>query len=452
MDSQYRLFAQTRPAKLFFIAAIPGAISMLASSLYQTLDGMFVGQGLGSVAFAALNLAMPFVIINFAVADLIGVGSSVPISINLGQGNKDEANRIFSLSVLMILISAVALGGLLFLSAPLLMTLMGADGLFRDYAVLYLRVYALFSPLTTLTFALDNYLRICGKVKTSMGLNIAMSVTSAVLEMLFIFVFGWGIWSAALATCLGMTVVVVSALVPFALGRRALRFVRPRFSKAVVRRIIASGTPSFLNNIAGRLTSIVFNMMLVRMGGQDAVSTYGVLMYADGLVQPILYGTCDSLQPAIGYNWGAGLKSRARSIEKCCIAASLVISLTAATLIHTFPGLLASIFVDGGNLPLLEEATGALTLFSFAFLFRWISFSSQSFFLAIEMPIQATTISISTALVFPMIMLFALQGLGLTGIWLNFASVNALSAILSIILVASKWKTIMAKDTVVRRE
>ena len=105
-----------------------------------------------------------------------------------------------------------------------------------------------------------------------------------------------------------------------------------------------------------------------------------------------------------------------------------------------------------GNLPLLEEATGALTLFSFAFLFRWISFSSQSFFLAIEMPIQATTISISTALVFPMIMLFALQWLGLTGIWLNFASVNALSAILSIILVASKWKTIMAKDTVVRRE
>ena len=146
------------------------------------------------------------------------------------------------------------------------------------------------------------------------------------------------------------------------------------------------------------------------------------------------------------------MKSRVRSIEKCCIAASLVISLTAATLIHTFPGLLASIFVDGGNLPLLEEATGALTLFSFAFLFRWISFSSQSFFLAIEMPIQATTISISTALVFPMIMLFALQWLGLTGIWLNFASVNALSAILSIILVASKWKTIMAKDTVVRRE
>ena len=101
MTNSERLFSQTKPIKLFFLAAIPGAISMLASSLYQTLDGVLVGQGLGSTAFAAINLAMPFVIINFSVADLIGVGSSVPISINLGQGKEKEANEIFSSSVLL---------------------------------------------------------------------------------------------------------------------------------------------------------------------------------------------------------------------------------------------------------------------------------------------------------------------------------------------------------------
>ena len=449
---QHRLFAQTPPSRLFFLAALPGAVSMLASALYQTLEGVFVGQFLGDTAFAALNLAMPFVIINFALADLIGVGSSVPIAVDLGKGLKREADNIFTCACVLIFASGAATGALIYALAPAIMELMGAEGDFAALAVQYLRVYALCSPVTTMIFAADNYLRICGYIRGSMWLNILMSALAAALELFFLGVLDAGIWGAALGTCLSMIVCVCAALTPFVRGKALLRFTKPRFSRAMTRQIVACGSPNFLNNIAGRITSILMNLMLVRMGGQDAVSTYGVLMYADGLVQPILYGTCDSLQPAIGYNWGAGLKSRVRSIEKCCIAASLVISLTAATLIHTFPGLLASIFVDGGNLPLLEEATGALTLFSFAFLFRWISFSSQSFFLAIEMPIQATTISISTALVFPMIMLFALQGLGLTGIWLNFASVNALSAILSIILVASKWKTIMAKDTIVRRE
>ena len=92
---QNALFAKTPPGKLCLIAAIPGAIGMLASALYQLVDGILVGQVLGEAAFAAINLAMPFVIINFALADLIGVGSSVPISVRLGQGDKDAANNIF---------------------------------------------------------------------------------------------------------------------------------------------------------------------------------------------------------------------------------------------------------------------------------------------------------------------------------------------------------------------
>ena len=96
------LFSKTPPLKLFFIAAFPGAVSMLASALYQTLDGVFVGRFLGETAFAAINLAMPFVIINFALADLIGVGSSVPISVSLGKNRDKEANNIFTCACLMI--------------------------------------------------------------------------------------------------------------------------------------------------------------------------------------------------------------------------------------------------------------------------------------------------------------------------------------------------------------
>ena len=154
------LFSQTPPGRLFLTAALPGAVGMLASALYQLIDGILVGQVLGEAAFAAINLAMPFVIINFALADLIGVGSSVPIAMNLGKKKEEEANNIFSCACLMIFAAGVVIGALLYAGAPLLMRLMGAEGQLLSDAVSYLRVYALCSPLTTIVFAMDNYLRI----------------------------------------------------------------------------------------------------------------------------------------------------------------------------------------------------------------------------------------------------------------------------------------------------
>ena len=142
MDSP-TLFSQTPPVRLFFFAAIPGALSMLASSLYYTLDGVFVGQFIGAMAFAAINLAMPFVIINFSLADLIGVGASVPISIALGRGDKKEANNIFTCACLLIHALGILIGAALFAAAPLLIRFLGADGEFAAMAVEYLRVYAL---------------------------------------------------------------------------------------------------------------------------------------------------------------------------------------------------------------------------------------------------------------------------------------------------------------------
>lgn len=192
MDSP-TLFSQTPPIRLFFLAAIPGALSMLASSLYYTLDGIFVGQFIGATAFAAINLAMPFAIINFSLADLIGVGASVPISIALGRGERKEANNIFTCACLLIHALGVLIGAALFAAAPALIRLMGADGDFAAMAVQYLRVYALLSPLTTCMFAMDNFLRISGFIRGSLALNILMSVLCAGLELLFLGFFGWGV-------------------------------------------------------------------------------------------------------------------------------------------------------------------------------------------------------------------------------------------------------------------
>ena len=214
MDST-ALFSKTPPLKLFFFAAIPGAISMLASSLYQTIDGIFVGQFLGAAAFAAINLAMPFVIINFSIADLVGVGSAVPISVRLGKKQEQEANNIFTCACLLIVGAGVIIGLVLFAAAPLLLRLMGAEGEVAQLAVQYMRVYALCSPLTTIIYALDNYWRICGFIRGSMVLNITMSVLCGLFGFIFLGVFHWGIWASALASCTGMFICAVIALIPF---------------------------------------------------------------------------------------------------------------------------------------------------------------------------------------------------------------------------------------------
>ena len=433
MDSK-TLFAKTPPLKLFFIASIPGAVSMLASALYQLFDGIFVGQFLGGTPFAALNLAMPFVIINFALADLIGVGSSVPISICLGRKQDKEANNIFTCACLMIVGAGVVVGGILYAAAPLLIRLMGAEGDFAELAVQYLRVYAISSPVTTIVFAMDNFLRISGMIRGSMMLNIIMSVISAGLEFLFLGILGWGIWAAALATCSGMFIAVALALIPFLRGRATLHFCRPHFHTAMIRQIISCGSPNFLNNIAGRITSILLNAILVRLGGETAVSIYGVLMYVDGFIQPLMYGMCDSLQPAVGYNWGAGKNSRVRQIERCCFTASGVVSLASVVVIALVPSQIASLFMSDADAAAMATAVTALQLFSLTYITRWFSFATQSYMLAIEKPLPASIISVSTALLFPVLLIVLLWPLGLTGIWLNFAGTALLAAVLSLII------------------
>jgi len=213
-----------------------------------------------------------------------------------------------------------------------------------------------------------------------------------------------------------------------------LRFCRPRFTKVMIRRIITCGSPNFLNNIAGRITSILMNAILVRLGGETAVSVYGILMFADGFIQPLLYGMCDSLQPAVGYNWGAGKFSRVRSIEKCCFSASCIISLLAVAVLALFPDFITKLFMSQPDGDVMVMSVAALKLFCLTYITRWFSFATQSYMLAIEKPLPAALISVSTALIFPVVLIFILWPMGLTGIWLNFAGTSVMAAVLSFII------------------
>lgn len=433
MDTQ-SLYLHTKPSKLFFKAALPGAVSMLAAMLYSFFDGMFVGQILGETAFAAVNLAMPFVIINFSLADLVGVGSAVPISIHLGAGEEDEANNYFTVSCLLIVLTGILMGVAMYFGAAPLMGLMGAEGELKRLAAQYLQVYAICSPLTTITFAMDNYLRICGKIKGSMWLNVFMSVLTVLLEFVCLFVLKMGVWGAALASSVAMIVCAAIAFIPFARGRLQLHLRRPRFNTRIFRQILAAGSPNFLSNVAGRLTSIVMNAVLLYMGGQSAITLFGVMMYAGDIVQPLLYGICDSLQPAIGYNYGAGEMKRVKSIEKCVLIASATVSAAMVTLMFCIPDTLAALFLQPTETELLSRAATVIRLYSLTFVTRWFAFAIQSLFVALDRPVPATALSLGNALIFPLILIVALWPMGLNGLWLNAPLTSVLVTLLAGVL------------------
>ena len=442
------------PWRLFFVVALPGMISMFAMSIYSVFEGAFIGQTLGEGAFAAVNIAFPLVFINFSLADLVGVGASVPISIALGRKDHKTANNVFSCSLLMIVAAAVLMGIVMFFAAEPLCRMMGATGDLLETSMRYLRTFALCGPLTTLFFAMDNYLRISGYVKISMAINIGQNLLTVGLLALFLFVFRTDVVGSALAICTSMCIAAIVAMIPFLRGKTVLRFARPHFHLAMFKEILACGSPIFLSNIAGRVTSILMNISLMRIGlevlgeggGTTAVAAYGVLMYASDLCWPLLYGISDSLSPSIGYNWGAKNFGRVKRIALCGYIGTGAVGLVSTSIMFFGAPLVASVFVSAEDAVLLSLAEHGIRLFCFAYLFRWFGVMTQSFFSAIEKPVLATVMAVSIALVFPVICLGAFWNLGLDGLWINFLGTNVLAAILGAILLVFILRMIREKE------
>ncbi len=445
MQQSNQFFETAKPTRLFFTVAIPGLISMLAMSIYSVLEGIFIGQYLGESAFAAVNLAMPFVMINFSLADLIGVGSSVPISIALGRKDEKRANNYFTSSIIMIFLAGVLMGFLMYFGSPAMIKLMGAEGELARLAVRYVRVYALMSPVTTIVFAMDNYLRISGFVKTSMFLNVFMSCFTATLIFVFLGIGGMNVEGSSLATCISMSTCALAAFVPFLMKKTVLKFVSPRMSFKMIKEIVFCGAPVFLNNVAGRVASIVMNTVLLSMGGATAVAAFSVLMYAGSIVEPMLYGMSDSVQPAVGYNWGAKMLNRVRDITKCSFFACGVVSVVGAAAMLVFSRRVVGLFVKAQDVELFEMSVHAMKFFCISYVFRWLGFAVQGFYSAIEKPLPASILSLCSAMVFPVLFVFVLYPMGLDGLWLNMAATSLAVMIMAVIMLRCSQKRI-AKD------
>lgn len=441
METNSLIFENLHPTKLFIKCAVPAALSMIFSGLYSIADGIFVGRCIGSDALAAVNLVMPLIAISFALAELIAVGSSVQLATLLGQKEHELANRTFSVCIKVIFGISVFVGLVFFFLCEPMLMLMGAKGNALQYSIEYIRVYAVFAPLIIVYFAVDNYLRICGKQNYSMILNIATAVSNIVLDFLLIVIWKRGVWAAAFASCISISVGTVMAFSPFLRKKLELKFVKGWIPVKQFVQLAANGSSEFFANIAGSIFAFILNVVLLSIGGATAVAAMSVVMYVESLAAALVCGMVDSMQPAISYCKGAGLKKRVYALEKRVLISAAIFSVITCLILRYCGAWIVPFFVKPGNTELLALSIQAMSLYALSYLVNWIDGCLSGFLTALGQAGRSFIVSIMGTLILPLAGLAVLvPPLGFGGVCLMPLLAGTISAVLAIVLVATTGK------------
>lgn len=434
------LFGKLPPTKLFFRCAIPAVITSVFGALYSVVDGIFVGRYLGENALAAINLIMPVIMIVEAVSNMIATGASVNISILLGQKRQEDASGVFSFSVKFILVFSCIVSALGFVFARRFVALIspGASEEALHLSAVYLKVYSVFGPLVPIYFALDNYLRVCGKERLSMTISVITQLLNVFLDFLFIAVLHKGVLEAAVASCISIVTGSVWMLILFTRKRMDVYYTKKSIPISQFLRIAVNGASEFFSTIAMSIMSIIMNLFLLKYGGTIAVAAFSIVMYVDSVVGMLNFGICDSLQPAISYCYGAGLMGRLKAVFKRVLIATIVTSVGAFLFMLLVGPHIAPIFIKPGENDLLKVSLTAIKIFSFSYLAGWIDMCFSSFFTALDRPVRSLIVSFFGTLFFPIAFLFILTSIwGLTGVWLMACVAACASGILTLILAAT---------------
>ncbi len=434
MDSE--IFEKLPPTKLFFRCAIPSMVTMAFGALYQIADGLFVGRFIGQDALAAVNLVMPIIMMVFAFSNMIATGASVRISVLLGAKNREEASDVFSFTtkVIFLLSTVIGLFGFLFARQFVQLLSPGATGQAVEYGMTYIRMYAAFLPLVSLFFAADNFLRICGKEKTSMWMGIGTQLLNIVLDVILIAFWGQGIWAAAFTSCISMALGSVIALLMFRGKRMDLYYTKKNIPASGFLHILANGSSEFFSNISMSVMSIVYNFFLLKYGGTTGVAAFSVIMYVDSIIGMLVFGMCDSMQPAISYCYGAGLRDKVNAIFRRVILGAVTLSVLSMFFMIFAGPYVAPLFVKPEDAELLTVSIVGMKLFALSYLTGWVDMCFSSYFTALEKPVLSLLTSFFGTLVFPIGFLFLLTPLwGLKGVWLTAIFACTASAVLTLI-------------------
>lgn len=443
MESKTNILATESIPKLLLKFSVPTMLTLMVNYLYNIVDQIFVGQGVGIMGIAATNVSFPFSIVCTALALLIGDGCAARISLCLGRKEQQQANKCFGNAFFILILCGVfiVLFGNLFLKTLLL--LFGATETILPSAMQYARIILFGLPFMIFNVAFTAIIRSDGNPQYTMKAMMIGAVINIILDPIFIFYFDMGVQGAAIATILGQ---IVSGIICI---RYITRFQNITFQKNnmildfhTTTSILSLGIPSFITQIATACTQIVMNNMMRYYGantiyGSDiALSCYGTMMKVYQIAHAMFVGVSSGTQPINGFNYGAKQYKRVKQTYYTAITIASIISFAWWLIYQTFPAQIASLFVSAEQTDYITFAVYCYRFYMLAFFVYGFPMVTASFFQAIGKPINALAISVSRQILFliPLAIILSPQ-YGIKGSLISAPIADILTFLLAVVLI-----------------
>ncbi len=436
-----------KPSVLLKKFAIPSIIAMLVSSLYNIVDQIFIGHGVGYLGNAATNVAFPLTTICMAISLLTGVGSASGFSLELGAGRKEKAAEFVKNALGM----ASVLGVLYFLLICVflrpMLKVFGATADIMDYAISYTKITALGMPFLIATNVMSNLIRADGSPKYSMICMIIGAVINTILDPLFIFVFKMGIAGAAWATVIGQIVSFFIAVYYIKYFKSVeISGVPVEFKIKKWLKIASFGMSNCLNQVAITLVQIILNNSLIYYG---AMSVYGseiplagcgIVMKINSILISVFVGLAQGSQPIIGFNYGAKKYSRVKETYKLAVITSICIAFVGFLMFQIIPEKIVTLFGKGDKL-YIEFSAKFMKTFLFMITFTGVQIISSNFFSAIGKPVKGVFLSLTRQVIFliPLLIILPLF-FGIDGVMCSGPISDGIAALVCFLLVMSEFK------------
>lgn len=423
----------TKPVgKLLMQYAIPAIIAMTASSLYNMVDSIFIGQGVGPLAISGLAITFPLMNLSAAFGAAVGVGASTFISVKLGQKDYDTAKHILGNTMTLNLIMGLGVGLVCLLFLDPILRFFGASDQTIPYARDYMVIILLGNVITHMYFGLNAVLRAAGKPKHAMSSTIFTVVLNTLLDPLFIYTFGLGIKGAAYATVLAQSLALIWQLYTFSRPKELLHFKRGTFrlQSSIIRNIIAIGLSPFSMNVCACIVVILINNSMVHYGSDLAVGAYGIANKVAFIFVMINMGVNQGMQPIAGYNYGAMRYDRLMKVVKYSIIAATAIMTTGFIIAMTIPGTCARLFTTDPTL--IDLSAKGIRYIMVAFPVVGYQMVVSNFFQSIGKAKISIVLSLSRQLLILLPLLLVLPTMfGINGVWVSMPVSDTLSAFMA---------------------
>lgn len=430
-----RILEKEKIGRLLIKLSVPATVSMLVNALYNVVDTIFIGRGIGYLAIGGLTIAFPIQMLIMAASLMFGVGAASVVSRSLGAKDQERAERAAGNSFLGVTI----LGALIWLLGSVLIVpilrIFGATPELLPYAQEYLQVILIGSLYFPFVVASNNLIRAEGKAKVAMISMLIGAVLNIILDYIFIFPLQMGIFGAAFATILSQFASAVFVFTYFKSGHSALR-VRLRHLKpewAIFREIIAVGFASFARNSAGSLVIVIVNNLLGVYGGNLAISVYGIIQRMLRFLFMPLFGIVQGMQPIVGYNYGAKKVSRVKRAVKLSIISTTLIATTSSGLAQLFPGPVIRLFSE--EAALIKEGVYALRLVILMTPLVGVQVVGAALFQALGKAVPSIILTLSREIIlFIPFVLILPKFFGLSGIWFSFPLADLITILFTTVL------------------